>query len=125
MKFAKTIFRIAGILGILMVGPLYFTYHLVARLDPPPVTHPEFYYGFVGVVLVWQFVYIAVGSDPARFRPFMILALLAKLSYVLTIAVLCLQGRISSAGAVTAIPDMIFVVLFLIAFFKTASPLRR
>lgn len=125
MKFAKAVFWIAGLLGILMVAPLYFAFDLVALLDPPPITHPQFYYGFVGVVLVWQFAYITVGTDPARFRPFIILALLAKLSYVLTIAALYLQDRASQAGAATAIPDAIFVVLFLIAFFKTRDPLRH
>jgi hypothetical protein len=54
MKFAKIVFRIAAIWGFLIVAPLYFIFDLIGKKDPPPITHPAFYYGFVGVALVWQ-----------------------------------------------------------------------
>ena len=49
MKFAKIIFWIAAIWGILVLTPLYFLFDTIGRQDPPPITHPGFYYGFVGV----------------------------------------------------------------------------
>ena len=49
MKFAKIVFWIAGIWGVLVLTPLYFIFDLIGRKDPPPITHPAFYYGFVGV----------------------------------------------------------------------------
>jgi hypothetical protein len=51
MKFAKIIFLIAGIWGVLILTPLYFMFNTIGRQDPPPITHPAFYYGFVGAGL--------------------------------------------------------------------------
>lgn len=53
MKFAKMVFRIAGIWGLLVITPLYFMFNLIGKKDPPPITHPGFFYGFVGVALAW------------------------------------------------------------------------
>ena len=39
MKFAKTVFWIAGIWGVLVVAPLYLMFDLIGRKDPPPITH--------------------------------------------------------------------------------------
>jgi hypothetical protein len=119
MKFAKIVFWAAGAFGVLLLTPLYFTFDLAGRLDPPPITHPQFYYGFVGVALVWQFVYIAVATDPVRFRPMMILSTLAKGSYAGALLVLYLQDRISPLQAATGIPDSLLMVLFMAAFLKT------
>jgi hypothetical protein len=66
MQFARVVFRIAAVFGVLLLGPLYFMFDLVGREDPPPITHPQFYYGFVGVALVWQFVYFLIGTDPVQ-----------------------------------------------------------
>ena len=118
MKFAKAVFWIAGVFGVLLVAPLYFTFDLVGRQDPPPITHPQFYYGFVGVTLVWQIVYMTIGSDPVRFRPFMILATLAKASYVATVAVLYLQDRVTAFQASSGVPDAILAVLFVVAYLR-------
>ena len=66
MKFAKIVFRIAGIWGFLVIAPLYFIADLIGKKDPPPLTHLAFYYGFVGVALV--------GSERVRGQPEMVLA---------------------------------------------------
>jgi hypothetical protein len=119
MKFAKIVFWGASAFGVLLLTPLYFMIDFVGLEDPPPITHPQFYYGFVGVALVWQFVYFAIGTDPARFRPIMVLSALAKGSYVGTLLVLYLQNRISPVQASTGIPDALLMVLFVAAFLKT------
>ena len=54
MKLAKIVFWSAGIWGILVLTPLYFIFDLIGRQDPPPITHPGFYYGFVGTALAWR-----------------------------------------------------------------------
>lgn len=119
MRFAKFVFRIAGVRGVLVVTPLFFLFDLTGRLTPPPVTHPEFYYGFAGAALVWQFVYLTIATDPLRFRPIMILGVLAKLSYFLAVVALYLQGRLSALTFSISSMDGLFAVLFLIAFSKT------
>ena len=77
------------------------------------------YYGFVGVVLVWQFVYCTIATDPARFRPMMILSALAKGSFVGALLVLYLQHRISPLEAATGLPDALLIGLFMAAYWKT------
>ncbi|MGA2136570.1 MAG: hypothetical protein ABSH50_30130 [Bryobacteraceae bacterium] len=124
MRFARIVFWIAGVFGVLLVTPLYFLFDLAGRMDPPPITHPQFYYGFVSVVLVWQLVYMTIATDPVRFRPFMILALLAKASYVVTLLVLYLRERVSAATAATGAPDLLLGALFLIAFLRTSPKLQ-
>jgi hypothetical protein len=47
MKSAKIVFRIAGIWGLLIFTALYFLFDVIGRNDPPPITLPGFFYGFV------------------------------------------------------------------------------
>jgi hypothetical protein len=121
MKFAKIVFWGAGAFGVLALAPLYFMFDLVGRQDPPPITHPQFYYGFAGVGLAWQFAFFVIATDPVRFRPMMIPSLLEKVSYVGALLALYLQGRISPVQAATAVPDALLAVLFLAAFWKTRA----
>jgi hypothetical protein len=120
MQFAKRVYLVAGVTGIFLVGPAYFLEGLTATWNPPAVEHPEFYYGFIGVVLVWQFVYLLIGSDPLRFRPVMPLAALAKASAVGTFVVLFAVGRIGAQWLGWAAFDGTFVALFLVAYARTA-----
>ena len=121
MKFAKIVFWIAALYGFLSLPPLYFLFDSIGRQDPPPITHPQFYYGFAGVGLAWQFAFFVIATDPARFRPMMILAALAKVSYVATLVVLYSQERISPMQAATGVPDALLAVLFVAAFLKTRA----
>jgi hypothetical protein len=67
-------------------------------------------------VLVWQLVYFLIGSDPVRFRPMMLLAALAKASFVGTLVTLLALGRIGMQWLGFAAFDGTFVVLFLVAY---------
>ena len=51
MRFAKVVFWVAGVWGVLVLVPLYFALDLIAQRDPPAVTHAEYYFGFLGVAL--------------------------------------------------------------------------
>jgi hypothetical protein len=101
--------------------PFYFMLETVGRQSPPRVTHPEFYYGFVGVALVWQFAFFVIGSDPVRYRPMMLPAMLEKFGHVATVTVLYLQGRMNATQYLFNLPDLLLGVLFVIAFSKTPS----
>ncbi|MHB8640606.1 MAG: hypothetical protein ACYDBL_12510 [Candidatus Acidiferrales bacterium] len=118
MKFAKIVFWIAGTWGVLTLAPLYFMFDTIGRRVPPAITHPQYYYGFVGVAMVWQCVFFAIATDPARFRSIVALSVLEKLSFALTIVVLYIQRRVSLAESAGALPDGILAVLFVAAFFK-------
>ena len=125
MRLAKIIFIGAGIWGIAVLPPLYFLRDITGRPYPPPIDYPHFFYGFISVALAWQIAFLVIGSNPARFRPLMIPAIVEKLGYVVTVAVLYSQGRISQTDASTAVPDFLLGVLFVTAFAKTAGPVTK
>ena len=54
-----------------------------------------------------------------RYRPLMIVSALEKLSYAGAIGVVYFQDRISSMMAATAIPDAVFMILFVTAYWVT------
>src|SRR3989442_545286 len=124
MKFAKIVFWVAGIWGFLVLTPLYFMFDLIGRNDPPPITHPGFFYGFVGVALAWQIAFVFIATDPARYRPFMIPSVLEKVSYGAAVVTLVLQGRMHNLDLVFAGTDLLLGLFFVIAFFKTMTKRR-
>jgi hypothetical protein len=123
MRFAKIVFRIAGIWGVLIITPLYFLFDLISRNDPPPINHPGFFYGFAGLALAWQFVFLVIATDPARYRPLMLPSMLEKFSYGIAVVVLVLQGRTRSSDLIFAATDLLLGVLFVLAYLKTPRAL--
>jgi hypothetical protein len=121
MKFAKVVFWIAGIWGLLVITPLYFMFDLIGRKDPPAITHPGFYYGFVGVALAWQIAFLVIARDPVRLRPMMIPSVVEKFTYGIAVAALVVQGRMHRSDLVFAATDSILGLLFVIAYLKTRS----
>jgi len=121
MTFAKIVFVAAGIWGIVVLTPLYFLVDVTGRQYAPPTAHPQFFYGFLSVALAWQIAFLVIGASPARFRPLMIPSIVEKLGYVVTVAVLYSQSRISAADATAAGPDLLLGVLFIAAFAKTPA----
>jgi hypothetical protein len=119
MRFAKIVFWIAAIWGTLVLTPLYFMFDLIGRNDPPPITHPGFFYGFVGAALAWQIVFLVIATDPVRYRPLMIPSVLEKISYVAPVIVLVLQGRMHPSDLVFVGSDFVLGVLFVLAYLKT------
>jgi hypothetical protein len=121
LKFAKIIFWIAGIWGILVLTPLYFMFNLIGRQDPPAITHPAFYYGFVGAGLTWQIAFLIIATNPARFRPLIIACIIEKFSYATALIVLYSQHRLHLSDLTFGLADLLFGVLFVLAFLKTKA----
>ena len=121
MKFAKRVFLGAGIWGVVVLTPFYFLFDAIGRQGPSPINYPQFYYGFLAVAMAWQFAFLVIGTDPARFRWMMLPSIVEKLGYCLTLGVLYLQGRITSADALVIPPDLLLGVLFVVAFAKTSG----
>lgn len=121
MTFSKWVFRIAGVWGLLVVPPLYFLFDMIGERNPPPITHPEFYYGFLGVTLAWQLAFLVISSDPARFRPLMLPSVVEKFGFVAALAVLCAQSRVTPSQLSLPAVDLLLGTLFVISFFKTSS----
>ena len=119
MKFAKWVFGIAFFWGILVLSPLYFMFDLIGRMDPPPITHPGFYYGFLSAGLAWQFAFAVIALNPVRFRPMMVPSVIEKFAYGVSLGVLYLQGRLHGQDLAFGGIDVVLGVLFLLAFFRT------
>lgn len=118
MRFARLLFLIAGIYGVLVVTPLYFIFDLIGRNDPPAITHPAFFYGFAGVALSWQVAFFILATDPASYRAMIIPSSLEKFGYGGAVVVLFLQRRIQASDLSFGIADLIFGCLFLLAYYK-------
>jgi hypothetical protein len=114
MRVARWIFLISGIYGALVLIPGFF----LERLTPPPtLTHPEFYYGFYGSALVWQFVFLAIAREPAKLRPLMLLAVLEKAAFFAPSLWLYFSGRLAMGGPfIGGLIDGVLMVLFAFAW---------
>jgi hypothetical protein len=114
MRFAKFTFLIAGIYGLLALVPLYFMEEQTGRDYPPPITHPEYYYGFVGVAVAWQLAFIVMSRDPLRYRPLMTVTIVEKAGFFVPAVLLYAQHRWSSFMLGAGLIDGVLGVLFLI-----------
>ena len=120
-SFSRQVFRLAGIYGLIVLLPLYFVERQVGVDFPPPITHPEFYYGFLGVTLAWQILFLLISRDPPRYRLIILPSILAKISYVAAVFTHHVQSRVHSALVPFAIIDLLLAVLFTVAYFRTRS----
>jgi hypothetical protein len=114
-KMVKWIFRLAGIYGLLVLTPLYF---LEDRLTPPP-SHPEQYYGFLGVGIAWQLAYLVISTDPGRYRLLMLPGIVSKVTWAGALAVLFAGERIAADAFWLGQVDWLLAALFLYAFLRT------
>lgn len=119
MEFARWTFRLAGIWGLLILTPQLFLESQIGRDYPPAITHPEFFYGFTGVALAWQFAFLVISRDPARFRPLMLPAILEKASFVLACLSLYANSRIPFIVLGFAMTDLAWGIAFTISYLWT------
>ena len=116
MKAPRLIFTLAGIYGLIVLSPFLFMERMIAEQTPGGLTHPEYYYGFLGAALVMQLFYLTIGRDPIRFRPFMPLGTLAKLSFFVPVLILFLQERVPGITLGFASVDALLGFAFLYAW---------
>ena len=121
MRFARWVFRSAGIYGLIVLLPQYFMEERIGRNDPPPITHPEHFYAFLGVAVAWQVAFLVIAQDPVRFRPMMIPAILEKAGFAIAAPVLFAQQRVSGVVLGFGIADLVLGILFVASFWRTPS----
>jgi hypothetical protein len=119
MRFPRVVFAFAGILGLLVLLPGFFTIEMVGQQFPPAVTHPDFYYGFLCVTVAWQFAFLVIATDPARYRPLMPVAMLEKFPYVTMLLILYSRGQLAPPQLAAVAIDGTLGILFVVAYFKT------
>ena len=115
----RRVFMVAGVYGLVVMLPQYFLEAKVGRDFPPPITHPENYYGFIGVTLAWQVLFLVIARDPVRYRAAMIPAILEKLTFVGAVVVLYSQGRVPTVVLAFAAIDLTFAALFTLSLRAT------
>src|SRR5205809_6152231 len=121
MKFARVVFFGAGVWGLAITTPLYLLHDMIARQHPSLVTDPHFFYSFLTVTMAWQFAFLVIGSDPARFRMVMIPSMVEKFGYVLSMLILWINGRAPVPDALTAVPDCLLGILFVVAYSQVSK----
>lgn len=119
-KFASRVFLFAGVFGIIALAPQYLLVGKVGFGMPGIIDRPEYFYGFVGVGLVWQFACILISRDVKRYRPFMPILMLEKLSFGVPVVLLYMQGRIGVDILAAGCTDLTLGLFFLLAYRATA-----
>ena len=123
-EFARRVFLWAGIYGVIVLVPQYVMEARIGRDYPPPITHPEHFYGFIGVALAWQVAFILISRDVRRYRLMMVPAILEKLAFGVSAPLLYFSGRVAGVLAWVATIDLLLATLFTISFLRTRDAVR-
>jgi hypothetical protein len=121
MTFPRRVFQVAAIYGLLVLVPQYFLEGKTGRDFPPAITHPEYFYGFIGVAVAWQLAFLVIARDPVRYRPLMPVAVVEKLAFGVPAIVLYATGRLSGQMLGAGLLDLTLGTLFVIAFIRTGA----
>ena len=114
-KFAPRVFLAAGSYGLVVLLPQYF----VELGLPALIERPEHFYGFIGVALAWQIVFLIIARNVERYRPLMLAGVVEKLSFGGAVAILYLVNRVSIGVLMAGAIDLILGGLFVAAFLAT------
>ena len=107
--FARRLFTIAAVYGLLALLPQY-------AIVPVGLSHPEYFYGFIGVASAWQFAFLIIAYDPLRYRLLILPGIIEKLGFGVAALVLFVQGRSPALIALGGGVDLLFAALFLRCF---------
>lgn len=119
MRFARWVFTIAGVYGLLILAPILAMEAQIGRDHPPDITHPEYFYGFVGVALAWQVAFLVIATDPIRFRLMILPAILEKASFGVAVSMLWFTRGVPIPIVAGATMDLLLGGLFVMSWFLT------
>ena len=121
MKFARYTFLISGIYGLVVMLPQFFLETKIGQDQPPAITHPEFFYGFICVTVAFQFVFLTIASDPIRYRNLMLVSLIEKFPFVITVALLYIRSRVGWQIVAGGLIDAFWGTMFIVSYLKTRT----
>jgi len=116
MPFAKWTYRIAGIYGLIVLLPMYFAVGQIEQQKPPAVTHVEFYYGFVGLAVTWQLLFLLISTDVHRYRRLMPVSWLEKLVFGVPVMILAFRGQVGRDIIIGGVIDLALGLLFVVSW---------
>jgi hypothetical protein len=122
MKLARWIFGVAGVYGLVLLVPFYFLEDRIGQDTPPAITHPEFFYGFVGLGVAWQIAFLCLAVDPVRYRLMMIPSMVEKFAFAIAVGVMFLKDRVPARLVGFGSVDLVLGILFVAAWLRTATP---
>jgi len=124
MRFARAVYLVAGTYGLLVVAPGYFLEARIGRDLPPAITHPEYFYGFLGVTIAWQVLFLVLATDPVRYRAMILPSILEKFGFGIPAIFLFIQHRIPFIVLSLGSVDWILAGLFVAAYIATGREIR-
>jgi hypothetical protein len=119
LVFAKRVFQIAGIWGLSILSLIYGAYVLGFEGAVIDTDRPEIVHGFFLVTLAWQVAFLFIATDPARYRPLMLAAMLEKFPFTLAVLLVYSNGQGPLSMLVFGLIDGVLGVLFSIAYIWT------
>lgn len=121
MKLARWIYLVAAIYGLAVLTPAMFAGPTVADGDPL-APYAAYFYGFVGIALVFQLVFLLIASDPVRYRSLMALSILEKASFFLPGLLLFNAGRLAEGPLFYgSLIDGVLLIAFAVAWWSTRA----
>lgn len=98
---------------------MYCLENKIGQDTPPAITHPEYFYGFIGVGLAWQCLFLVLSTDPAKYRAMIPPSIVEKVTFGVAVLVLYSQRRVTASSVAFGSIDWLFAFLFLASYFKT------
>lgn len=120
--FAKRVFQIAGVWGLLILTVAYAAHFLSGDEWSVVTSHPQYVHGFFLVTLAWQVAFLIIATDPVRYRLLMLAAMLEKFPFTLATILLYTASSVTVSALVVGLVDGVFGVLFAVAYIMTDGP---
>jgi hypothetical protein len=115
-RFAQITFAAAGIYGLLVTAPLYWMAERIGHDSPPELTHVEYFYGFIGVVIAWQLVFLLIARNPSVYRTIIPIAVVEKIGFAAPAFVLYARHALAATTFAFGVIDLVLALLFSIAY---------
>lgn len=115
----RRVFQVAWIWGVLTLTPMFFLELQVSTASGRAIAHPEYFYGFIGLALVFQAIFFLIARDPLRYRALIVVGVFEKAAFAIPAAVLVALGRADAGILFFAATDTILGAAFVWAFVKS------
>lgn len=113
-SFPARMFRGAALYGVIVLLPLYF--------QPVAKEGVQMVFGFIGLALVFQWIFWIIGGDPVKYKGLMWPAIAEKLVFGVPALILWAKGQTPQLVATFALIDLLIAVGFFLAWRQTPDP---